>query len=174
MITAIKTVLVTMLVVAVQITVFPDLRASGVMPELVLAAAIAAGTQGGQRSGAVVGFFAGLLYDAQLPTAFGLYALTGCLIGYGVGAWRSGMADSVGKVSWVISLLEMAGAVTLLVVCSQLLGGANFYPGVFGRTLIIASMYTAVFLPLLHRLYRFALIGGDDRSRPLARLRLVG
>lgn len=171
--TVVKTTLITVLVVAVQIGLFPDLRASGVMPELTLAAAIAAGAQGGPRAGALVGFGAGLLYDAQLSTAFGLYALTGALVGYAVGAWRTGLADGAGRVSWLLSLAEVAAAVTVLVVWSQLFGGAHFYPGTFGRTLMITTMYTTIFLPLLHRLYRFAFAGANDRARRPARLHLV-
>lgn len=174
MITAVKTALLTMVVVAVQVMVFPHLRASGVMPELVLAVALAAGSQSGARTGALVGFGAGLLYDAQLSTAFGLYALTGCLVGYVVGAFRSGLADSVGRVTWVISMAEMAAAIALLVACSQLIGGANFYPGNVGRTLVIATLYTTAFLPVLHRLYRFALGSGEERRSSSAPLRLAG
>ena len=77
--------LVVGLFVTVQQTLMLDLRVGGVHPDVMILLPVVAGIIGGPGRGASMGFGAGLVADLFLPTAFGLSALVGCLIGFGVG-----------------------------------------------------------------------------------------
>ena len=82
---ATRVVLVVVGFLLVQETLVLDLRLGGVHPDIMLLLPIMAGIVGGPARGASMGFGAGLAADLFLPTPFGLSALVGCLIGFGVG-----------------------------------------------------------------------------------------
>jgi rod shape-determining protein MreD len=84
--TALRIALVLALFVTVQQTLILDLRVGGVHPDIMVLLPIVAGIVGGPARGATMGFVAGLVSDLFLPTPFGLSALVGCLVGFGVGA----------------------------------------------------------------------------------------
>jgi rod shape-determining protein MreD len=77
--------LVVVAFVAVQQTLMVDLRIGGVHPDIMILLPIVAGIVGGPARGASMGFGAGLVADLFLPTPFGLSALVGSVIGFGVG-----------------------------------------------------------------------------------------
>src|SRR5580704_6282857 len=71
--------------VTVQQTLMLDIRVGGVHPDIMILLPIVAGIAGGPARGASMGFTAGLVADLFLPTPFGLSALVGSVIGFGVG-----------------------------------------------------------------------------------------
>lgn len=147
-----------------QLDLFSDLRVFGVMPELLLGLTVAAGWQGGSDRGAVMGFIAGLLYDLYLPTPFALNALTYALVGYGVGVVAEVLAESTERL--VRRLLGMASVCLGLVVfmiLGELLGEQNLYNDQFPRILVVATLYTGLFLPLLHLLIGWV-VRDDDAT----------
>src|SRR5271170_6555127 len=83
---AARVVLVVLLFVTLQETLVLDLRVGGVHPDIMILLPIVAGIAGGPARGASMGFGAGLVADLFLPTPFGLSALVGSLVGFGVGA----------------------------------------------------------------------------------------
>src|SRR5450631_2816330 len=99
------------LVVVIQVTVFPHLRLFGVVPDLGLIVALAVGYQEGPEAGAIVGFVAGFGFDLFLATPLGLDALTYAIVGYGIGVFESGLFRSP---PWLPSFLGAAGAVVVI------------------------------------------------------------
>ncbi len=70
-----RVVAILLTAVTVQVTVFEEIRVSGVSVELLLLVSILAGFHGGPERGAVVAFCAGLLHDTITATPLGLHAL---------------------------------------------------------------------------------------------------
>ena len=70
-----RLVLVMLFVIALQTTLFADLRPFGVAAQLVLLFVIASGVNHGVAIGAMTGLIAGLMYDFVLPTPVGLVSL---------------------------------------------------------------------------------------------------
>ena len=66
-----RLVLVGMLLLALQQTLFVDLRPCGVTLQVMLALAAAAGVAGGPQKGALAGFVLGLMYDLRVGTPLG-------------------------------------------------------------------------------------------------------
>lgn len=108
--------------VLVHTTVASRVRILGVMPEVMLLVAIAAGMAAGATQGAVVGFGAGLAADVFLATPFGLSALVYCVIGYAVGAAHSGVLANSKVVPAVTGLVASAVGVVLFAIVDAILG----------------------------------------------------
>lgn len=105
----------------VQTTVLSRIRILGVMPDLMLLVAAAAGITAGATRGAALGFASGMLIDLFLPTPLGLSALVFTLVGYGVGVANTGVLRS----AWYIPVLtagaaSVAGVVLYAVIGSML------------------------------------------------------
>ncbi|HVN52671.1 MAG TPA: rod shape-determining protein MreD, partial [Acidimicrobiales bacterium] len=92
---------------------FSQVRIAGAAGDVLLLCAVSAGFVGGSDLGALVGFFAGLLLDAMLPSPMGLAALSYCLAGYVTGTLRG---TSVRTSRWLPPLLAAAGSAFGLLV----------------------------------------------------------
>ena len=147
----IRNCLVLLFLLLLQLELFSSIRFFGVMPELLLAAAIAAGWYGGPRSGAIVGFGSGLFYDFYLATPLGLNALTYTLVGYLLGQIATFLSD---EAEWVVRLTISVAAVTmglvLFVTFGELLSEPNLYNRDFGKILVISSLYTGLLMIPIH------------------------
>lgn len=137
------------LVVVVQVAVFPHLRAFGVVPDLGLVLALAVGYHEGPEAGVVVGFVTGLGFDLFLITPLGLNALTYALMGYAVGVVESGMLRSPRLLSVLLALVGgLVGGLVLISI--GVLAGVDAVKGFHGvRTIGIAALYDAVLAPAL-------------------------
>jgi rod shape-determining protein MreD len=136
-------------VVIVQVAVFPHLRLFGVVPDLGLLVAVAVGYQEGPEWGALVGFCAGLGYDLFLETPLGLNALVYALVGYGVGVIEGGLFRSP---RWLPSFLgAVAGlAAGLLFIGIAVLVGVDSVKGTHGIvTISLAAAYDALLAPFV-------------------------
>lgn len=97
---------VALAVVALHTAVLPHLRIFGVGADVMMLTSIAAGLVAGPRTGAWVGFWAGMIADSFTRTPFGLSAFTYCLIAYGVGLLRVGVL----QMSWWVPPAVTFGA----------------------------------------------------------------
>ena len=70
---------------ALQRTIFADLRPAGVSLQVLLALAAAAGAAGGPQKGALAGFVLGLLYDLNVGTPLGSSSISMGLAGFVAG-----------------------------------------------------------------------------------------
>ncbi len=137
------------LVVLVQVTLFPHLRIAGVAPDLGLVVALAVGYHDGPEAGAVAGFVAGFGFDLFLETPLGLNALAYALVGYGVGIIEGGLLRSP---RWLPSVLGVAGGLAggLILIAIGVLAGVENVKGTHGvQTIAIAALYDAVLAPLV-------------------------
>jgi rod shape-determining protein MreD len=160
---AVRTSVVLVLALAVQLGVAPSLGIFGVQGDLLLVMAIASGMAAGPDRGAILGFTAGLAYDLMLQTPFGLSALTCAIVAYLVG----GLQDSVLRAFWWIPVATVTIASVL---------GAILY-GVFGTVLgedligfdllriaVIVGLLNTIVAPVMVRAMRWA-TGSSDRVR---------
>ena len=161
----IRNFVVLLVLLVLQLELFSSLRFFGVMPELLLAAAIAAGWYGGPLGGAIIGFSSGLFYDFYLATPLGLNALTYAIIGYLLGQIATFLSD---EAEWVIritiSVASVTLGLTLFVIFGELIAEPNLYNRNFGKILVISSLYTGVLLFPIH--YMMAWAFGSDRITP--------
>lgn len=122
--------------VVLHTAVLPQLRPLEVGADGLLLVAICAGLAGGARTGAWVGFGAGLLADCFLVTPFGLSALADGLVGWVVGS----LAGRLLRPGWWVLpatvLGASAGGVVLFAVLGALLGADGL---VSGRLLGVAA-----------------------------------
>lgn len=76
---------VAMILLALQKTLFVEMRPFGVVVQIVLAFAASAGAAGGPERGAIAGFVVGLMYDLAVGTPLGSSGITMGLAGYVAG-----------------------------------------------------------------------------------------
>ncbi len=159
------------LVLVLQLELFSEVRLFGVMPELMLGLSVAAGWQGGPERGAILGFIAGGLYDVFLPTPLALNAITYAAVAYTVGIIAEPIALGAERIiRRLFGLAGVAVGLVTFVVLGELLGEANLYNDDFRRILLVASLYTALLMPLLHIGARWAVGGEDPRAVGSVRL----
>ncbi len=146
---ALRLFVLIVVVVLVQVTVFPHLRIAGVAPDLGLVVALAVGYHDGPEAGAIAGFVAGFGFDLFLETPLGLNALAYALVGYGVGIIEGGLLRSP---RWLPSVLGVAGGLAggLILIGIGVLAGVENVKGTHGvQTIGIAALYDAVLAPLV-------------------------
>ena len=136
---AVRVLLLVVVIVILQVTVFPHLRLFGVVPDL------------------------GLLgYDLFLETPLGLSALAYALVGYGVGIIESSLLRSP---RWLPSLLGFVGGLVggLLIISIGVLVGIDGVKGAHGvQTVLLAALYDALLAPFVFFLVR-KVLGTPDR-----------
>lgn len=148
--TRLRVALVIFVALILQISLFSQVRLSGVAPELLLLVAVLAGFNAGPDRGAVIGFCAGLAYDIVLDTPLGLSALTFCLVAHAVGS----LEESLIRETWWFPMLAagLASAVGLVVfACAGEVAGQ---PGWVSRDLPRVAMLVGFTNMLLTPLVR--------------------
>ena len=96
-----------LIVLALQRTIFSDLRPAGVSLQVMLALAAAAGAAGGPQKGALAGFVLGLMYDLAVGTPLGSSS-----IAMGLGGYVAGYVTSItiDPQWWLAALFTGLGA----------------------------------------------------------------
>jgi rod shape-determining protein MreD len=158
----VRLLLLVLMIVIVQVTIFPHLRFFGVVPDLGLLVAVAVGYQEGPEAGALIGFIAGFGYDLFLETPIGLNALAYALVGYGVGVLEAGLFRSP---RWLPSFLGFLGGLAggLLFVAVGVLAGVEAVKGSHAvQDVLLAAVYDALLAPIVFFLVR-KVSGNPDR-----------
>jgi len=158
--------LVVFVFVTVQQTLMVDLRVGGVHPDVMLLLPMAAGLVGGPSRGATMGFGSGLVADLFMPTPFGLSALVGCLVGFGVG-----MATvALDRTSWWLptlsSLAASAGSVVLYGLLGYLLGQPQMLHVDLTRIVVVVTAANVVMAVPAVRLVGWALPAASTEGMP--------
>jgi len=170
---AVKAVTVLGVLLILQLELFASIRFFGVMPEIMLGAAVAAGWHGGPTDGAIMGFASGLLVDLYLASPLGLSALSYALIGYLVGVISGLIAEDVERiVRTVISLVGIVLGLVTFVLFGELIAEPNLYNKNFGKILVVGGLYTGLFIPILHYLMEWVFHQGNYRNNQIAMNRL--
>ncbi len=103
---AVRLLLLLVLLIILQTTLFPHLRLAGAVPELGLVAAVALAVRYGPELGAAFGFAAGLASDMFLQTPLGLGALAIGLTAYLAGRSQNALM----RPTWWFAPLVAAAA----------------------------------------------------------------
>ena len=154
---ATRVVLVVVGFLLVQETLVLDLRLGGVHPDIMLLLPIMAGIVGGPARGASMGFGAGLAADLFLPTPFGLSALVGCLIGFGVGVATLALDRSALWLAPVAALGASALYEGLYAVLGSVLGQPQMIHVDLVRIILVVSVTNAVLAIPARRVVAWAL-----------------
>ena len=99
--------LVGVIVLALQSTLFAELRPAGISLQVVLALAAAAGAAGGPQKGALAGFVLGLLFDLHVGTPLGSSSIS-----MGIGGFVAGYVTAIALRPpwWLAGLFTAVGA----------------------------------------------------------------
>jgi rod shape-determining protein MreD len=156
--------------VIVQQTVVLDIRIGGVHPDIMVLLPVAAGIVGGPSRGATMGFGAGLVADLFLPTPFGLSALIGCIIGFGVGMATVAFDRS----SWWLPTVGALAASALFEVAYPLIGSVLGQPQMLHvdltRIIVLVSVTNAVLAVAATRMIGWALPEVSIEGMPTSNL----
>ncbi len=144
--------LVGVMLVALQQTLFVDLRPAAVTIQIVLALAAAAGATGGPQKGALAGFVLGLMYDLRAGTPLGSSSLS-----MGVGGFVAGysLSITVDPQWWLAMIFTGIGAAvgeTMVPVVRSFIGEeGHFTPRLFTVVPVVsaaAMILSPVFVPV--------------------------
>ena len=115
------TILVTLVVLGVQLSVCSQWRVAGVVVMLIWLWPVAVGLTGLTSLAILAGLLAGVLFDAQSATPFGLSALVGMLLGYAASRLgREGVGDLESAALWVTPVIAgVAGLIAPLLYVSS-------------------------------------------------------
>jgi rod shape-determining protein MreD len=149
-------VLVTALVL--HTAVFPQIRIAGVMPDIMLLLAIAAGVEAGPSYGAVAGFLTGMLADLFLPTPLGLSALVFSLTGYATGVARTGLLNAAWWFPVATAFVASSAGVGLFAIAGTMLGESLLDRDLAVIMLVVGITNAILTFPTL-RLARWGLAG---------------
>ncbi len=158
--------LVVLLFVIVQETLVLDLRVGGVHPDIMILLPVVAGIVGGPARGATMGFGAGLVADLFLPTPFGLSALVGSIVGFGVGAMTLALNRSALWLAPLVALGASAAYEGLYAVLGSVLGQPQMLHVDLLRIIVVVSVTNAVLAIPALRLVTWALPAASIEGVP--------
>lgn len=136
-----------------QSTIFAQIRLFGAKPELVYLATILLAHLEGPASGAVAGFFGGMVQDFLLNQPKGITALTLTLVGYVVGTTRAYATSASPLLPVVLVGVTTAAAITFNQLVAFLLGSDIGLLYVI-RVAILSGIYNALLTPLAFPILR--------------------
>lgn len=152
---AVRTSLILVLTLTLQLGIAPSLGVFGVQGDLLLLVAIAAGVAAGPDRGAALGFAAGIAYDLMLQTPFGLSALTYAIVAYLVG----GLQDSVLRAAWWIPVVTATAASMVGVILYGVFGtvlGEDLIGFSLVRIAVIVAILNTIAAPVMVKAMRWA------------------
>jgi rod shape-determining protein MreD len=151
-----RLVLVGMLVLALQQTLFVELRPWGVTVQVMLALAAAAGVAGGPQKGALAGFVFGLLYDLRAGTPLGSSSFAMGLGGFAAGYVQSITIDPQWWLSAVFNGLGAAVGELLVPVVRTFVGEDRPWSERWWTVVAVVAAAAMVASPLLVPLARWS------------------
>ena len=146
------TVLIILIMLVLQTTVFQALALADVVPNLLLVVTVCYAYLRGRTSGLITGFFCGLLMDMLYGTVVGLYAFIFMSIGFAVGfCQKIYFTDSLILPALLITGSDLVYGIYYYVVEFLMRGRINF-GFCFLRVILPEMIYTALAGILLYRL----------------------
>jgi len=146
-----------LILLALQRTIFSDLRPAGVSLQVMLALAAAAGAAGGPQKGALAGFVLGLMYDLAVGTPLGSSS-----IAMGLGGYVAGYVTSitVDPQWWLAALFTGLGAAvgeSMVPVIRMFIGEEQVFEPRLGIVVAVVAAGAMVLSPLLVPLGRWCM-----------------
>ena len=153
----IRLIPVGMVMVALQRTVFVDIKISGVTVQIVLALAAAAGASGGSERGAVAGFVLGAMFDLVEGTPLGSTAIAYTIAGVVTGLLALITADRQWWLKPIFVGLGCAAGEAMLPVVRIFIGEESPWPANMPKVILIVALTGALISPALLPLSRWCL-----------------
>jgi rod shape-determining protein MreD len=146
-----------LIVLALQRTIFADVRPAGVSLQVMLALAAAAGAAGGPQKGALAGFVLGAMYDLAVGTPLGSSS-----IAMGLGGFVAGYATSISVDPqwWLAALFTGLGAAVgelTVPVVRTFIGEERVFDPRLGIVVAVVAAGAMVLSPLLVPVGRWCL-----------------
>jgi len=145
------------MLIALQISVFGDIRVFGVAIQVVLAFCAAAGIPGGAERGAWLGFVVGLMYDLGTAAPLGQHALA-----YGLAGFTAGLVNAVAvDPHWWLSMIfvalgAMVGELSIPII-ETFVSSGGWQGQRLGRILPVVAVSSVMLSPLFIPLGRWCL-----------------
>lgn len=105
-----------------QAAIVPHFAIAGRVVDVMLLLAVCAGLVGGPDRGAVIGFLAGAGTDLVVQTPFGMWALVGAVIGWGVGSIYGSYIIGGRAMRYLTIAMALATGTAMYVVLGRLIG----------------------------------------------------
>jgi rod shape-determining protein MreD len=140
-----RLVLVGLIFLALQTTLFNEMRPFGVCLQVMVLLAAASGLARGSEAGAIAGFIVGLLYDMVLTTPMGLCAAVFAVIGYLAGFAHSFVHESTWWSRMILGAAASGMGMILLPVAFAITGT----DGLFTTHIFVVVIVVAAFNGLL-------------------------
>jgi rod shape-determining protein MreD len=159
------------LAAVIQVSTISGLRLLGAEPDLLLVTIVAISLVAGSLTGAVAGFFGGLLVDVMTLGTLGTTSIVLILVGY----WGGRYGETTGRgrpyappvAAFALSVAAGLGGVAVHFLLGQPVSGREAL-----LTLIPSALLAALLVLPIHRLCR-ALIAPPQRFEPARRVELV-
>ena len=132
-----------------QATVCSEFRIGGVGVELMLLVTILAGIHGGPERGALVAFWAGLLYDSITTAPLGLHALVFPSVAMAVSSLERRMLRNT-----------LATDALAVAAVGEIFGQASFEPGALGERILVSALLTTAVAAPVNRVVAWAATAG--------------
>ncbi|MCQ3805994.1 MAG: rod shape-determining protein MreD [Acidimicrobiaceae bacterium] len=146
-----------LLAVVVQVTVFADVRVSGVAPELLVLLAVMFGYWFGPRRGPTAAFAAGLFWDVYLPTPLGLSAIVFVVVSFAAAAGGAELfRDSKLQLATIAGFGTFA-AVVGYALLGEVMGQRGLVDLEMLRVALIAGAINALAAPLTRPLLAWSI-----------------
>lgn len=156
--------LVVLTALILHLAVLSRLRVAGVMPDLMLLVAIAAGFTGGPSRGATVGFVSGMALDLFLQTPLGLSALVFTLVGFAVGTVETGILRSSWWIPVVTALLASAAGEVLFALIASVVGETQMFNSRLWVVVAVVGAINAILAPVVVRVVGWAVARGPGKG----------
>lgn len=162
-----RIVVVGMMLLALQKTIFADMRPAGVALQVMLAFAASAGAAGGSERGATAGFLLGLMFDLGTGGPLGSSSITMGLAGFVAGYVA---LINIERQWWLAALFVAVGSAVgelCVPVVRSFIGDANVYSARLYTIVPLVALAAAVASPLLVPVSRWCLrLGTTEWKAP--------
>lgn len=135
-----------------QSTLLQYLRIRDILPSFTIIIILSFGLLRGSVEGAIIGFFAGLLYDVQFGQGIGFHALLGMYLGYFTGKITIKFYRESYMLPFVVSIGSVFIYEHIVYILHYLLRGNIKYWFFLKEIIIPEIVYTAILAPLLYQL----------------------
>lgn len=152
-----RLILVGLVFLSLQTTIFNDMRPFGVVLQVMVLLAASCGLAAGSATGAIAGFVVGLLYDMVLTTPLGLCAAVFALVAYLAGFAHSFVHESTWWSRTIVASVASAIGMVLLPVAFTVTGAEGVLTLRIFLIALVVTVFNAMFSVPVEMVCRWAL-----------------
>lgn len=167
LVVALRVILVYMVALLLQLTIFVEVRVVGVAPELPAMVAVLAGLLAGAQGGSFIAFGAGLMWDIYLPTPLGLAAVSFALVAHGLGRITEDLFHDTRVQTGLLVFAGTAASVAAYAVLGEVVGQRGLVDDDLLKIVLVSSALNAVLSLFVAPAMRWAVWGGRSRDKPV-------